>query len=295
MLLQLFWCSIFNFKMNFSKQIFAYIKIIRPINVSITFFVVVVAILISQKEDVDKVVILLSSLAAAFIAGAGNIINDIYDIETDKISHPKRVLVIGEITKKKAWYLYLTLNSCSAFIAASLSLMLLVIALSTAFLLFIYSAYLKRLPLIGNIVVSLITGLAFVYGGFAANNPAAAIIPAVFAFLINMIREIVKDIQDVEGDLKLKYKTYPIKFGIDNSKRLIVIITFILIVVTFYPFFTELYKIEYFIIVMVFINPLLLLCLNLLFDRKRDSNLFYVNNILKLNMVLGLISIYLSK
>jgi len=295
MLLQLFWCSIFNFKMNLSKQIFAYIKIIRPLNVLITFFAVVVAILISQKENIDKTIILLSSLAAAFTAGAGNIINDIYDIETDKISHPNRVLVIGEITKKKAWYLYLALNISSAFIAASLSPMLLVIVFITTILLFIYAAYLKRLPLIGNIVVSLITGLAFIYGGFVSNNPFAAIIPAVFAFLINLIREIVKDIQDIEGDLKLNYKTYPIRFGINNSKRFIVLITFVLIAFTFYPFFTDLYKIEYFIIVMVFVNPLLLLCLKLLFDRKRDNNLSYVSNILKLNMVLGLISIYLGK
>jgi len=281
--------------MNLSKQIFAYIKIIRPLNVLITFFVVVVAILISQKENIDKTIILLSSLAAAFTAGAGNIINDIYDIETDKISHPNRVLVIGEITKKKAWYLYSALNISSAFIAASLSPMLLVIVFITTILLFIYAAYLKRLPLIGNIVVSLITGLAFIYGGFVSNNPVAAIIPAIFAFLINLIREIVKDIQDIEGDLKLNYKTYPIRFGINNSKRFILLITFVLIAFTFYPFFTELYKIEYFIIVMVFVNPLLLFCLKLLFDHKRDNNLSYVSNILKLNMVLGLISIYLGK
>ncbi|RPI61540.1 MAG: hypothetical protein EHM44_08480, partial [Ignavibacteriales bacterium] len=77
--------------MSLSKQIIAYIKITRPLNAVITFFVVVVAILISQKEQTDFYVILLASIAAALVAAAGNIINDIFDIETDKISHPKRV------------------------------------------------------------------------------------------------------------------------------------------------------------------------------------------------------------
>jgi 4-hydroxybenzoate polyprenyltransferase len=281
--------------MNLSKQIFAYIKITRPLNVLITFLVLIVAILISQKENTSILLVLLSSLAAAFTAGAGNIINDIYDIETDKIAHPKRVLVLGEITKDQALYLYFILNIIAMMMIIYLSLILLVIVFVTIFLLFIYSAYLKRLPLIGNLMIALLTGLAFIYGGFAANNPSGAIVPAVFAFLINMNREMVKDIQDIKGDSILNYKTFPIKYGIDKSKQLIIIITFILLAFTFYPFFTQLYKIEYFIVAMIFVNPLLIFCLKILYDRSKSNSLAVVSNLLKLNMVLGLIAIYIGR
>ena len=143
--------------------------------------------------------------------------------------------------------------------------------------------------------IAFLTGLAFIYGGFASGNPVAAIVPAVFAFLINLIREIVKDIQDIEGDTKAGVITFPIKFGFKKSKILILIITISLILYTLYPFITELYKIEYFIVVMVFVNPLLILSLKFLFDSKKENNLTVVSNMLKLNMVLGLIAIYLGK
>ncbi len=281
--------------MNFSKKIFAYIKITRPINVVITFFVVVVAIFISEKEQTKLITIVLASLAAALTAAAGNIINDIYDIVPDKISHPNRVLVLGTLTKNEAWYEYLFINFASAFIAAFLSPTLLVIIFIAISLLFIYSSYLKKLTLIGNVIVALITGLAFIYGGFAANNPQAAIIPAIFAFLINLIREIVKDIQDIEGDSKLNFKTFPIRYGLNASQRLILIITITLILFTFCPFLQRVYKIEYFILVMILVNPILIFCNKILLEKRKESNLNLISRLLKLDMVFGLIAIYFGK
>ena len=281
--------------MNLTTKILSYIKITRPINVLITFFVVVVAILISQKAQTDLFTILLASIAASLVTAAGNIVNDIYDIESDKISHPNRVLVLGKISEKEAWIEYIFLNSFSIIISVTLSAKLFIIVIATIILLYIYSSTLKKLPLFGNVTIALLTGLAFIYGGFASGNPVSAIVPAEFAFLINLIREIVKDIQDIEGDTKAGVITFPIKFGFQRSKILILIITISLILYTLYPFITELYKIEYFIAVMVFVNPLLILSLKILFDSKKENNLTVVSNMLKLNMVLGLIAIYLGK
>ena len=281
--------------MNLTFKIFSYIKITRPINVVITFFVVVVAILISQTESTDFYVILFASIAAALVTATGNIVNDIFDIDTDRISHQDRVLVSGKISKTEAWTEYILLNSISFVISASLSVKLMVIILTAIFVLYIYSSTLKRLPLIGNLTIAFLTGLAFIYGGFTAGNPMSAIVPAVFAFLINLIREIVKDMQDIEGDKTSGVITFPIKFGFQKSKILILIITFSLILYTIYPFIIELYKIEYFMIVMLFVNPLLILCLKLLFDDKKENSISVVSIALKLNMVFGLIAIYLGR
>ena len=100
--------------------------------------------------------------------------------------------------------------------------------------------------------------------------------------------------EDVEGDKKAKIVTFPIKYGFKGSKLLILIITFSLILFTFYPFITQLYKIEYFIVVMVIVNPILIYCLKILFKSDSKNNFKLTSNLLKLSMALGLIAIYLG-
>ena len=281
--------------MNNLKIIFNFIKITRPINVFITFIVVIVAVLITQQQKIELLTILLAAVSAAITAAAGNIINDIYDLETDKISHPNRVLVKKNISVKQVWIYYFILNTIAIIIAGYISITLLSIVLIVIFLLFLYSSILKRLPLIGNITISFITGLVFIYGGILTGNPFAAVIPGCFAFLINLIREIVKDIQDVLGDSKSNFKTFPVVFGIDKSKRIIFVSTLLLIVFTFYPFISQLYKIEYFLVIMILVNPILIVVVKKMFDKNAEENLGIISNLLKMNMVIGLIAIWLGK
>ena len=280
--------------MILSKKINAFIKITRPINIIITLFVVVVAILITQENDIEFYKIVLASLAAALVAASGNIINDIYDIETDRVSHPERILVKGLMSKKEAVNFYNFLNILSIIIAYRLSNILLLIVLISITVLFFYSSYLKKLPVVGNVVVALLTGLTFIYGGFVSDNPIAAIVPAVFAFQINLVREIVKDIQDIQGDSKLGYKTFPIKYGLQKSKVLILFVTVSLILYTIYPFITKHYKIEYFLIVMMIVNPILIFCLKYLFS-KNFNKFSTISNLLKIDMIFGLLAIYFGK
>lgn len=279
--------------MTLLKKFSAYIKITRPLNTAITFCVVVVAILISQKYPTKISLILLASLTAALTAAAGNVINDLFDIETDKTAHPDRVLTKGTLTKTEAKSEYFLLNSIAAIIAVSLSTTPFVIVLLSISLLYIYSAYLKRIILVGNITVAALAGLAFIYGGVVANNPKAAVIPAFFAFFINLIREIVKDIQDIDGDKKQKIITFPVRYGIQPAKKSAAILIIILIAFTFYPFIFQVYKIEFFVIVMIFVNPVFIICVkNLL--QKKAADIALTSNLLKLNMIIGLIAIYLG-
>lgn len=279
--------------MTLLKKFSAYIKITRPLNTAITFCVVVVAILISQKYPTKISLILLASLTAALTAAAGNVINDLFDIETDKTAHPDRVLTKGTLTKTEAKSEYFLLNSIAAIIAVSLSTTPFVIVLLSISLLYIYSAYLKKIILVGNITVAALAGLAFIYGGVVANNPKAAVIPAFFAFFINLIREIVKDIQDIDGDKKQKIITFPVRYGIQPAKKSAAILIIILMAFTFYPFIFQVYKIEFFVIVMIFVNPVFIICVkNLL--QKKAADIALTSNLLKSNMIIGLIAIYLG-
>jgi len=280
--------------MNLSEKIISFVKITRPLNVILTFFVVVVAVFITRGKEVDPITIFISALSAALVTAAGNIINDIYDIGTDSVSHPERILVKGLLNKKEAIIFYILLNISAVIFVSTIYFSLLLIVVITIMLLFIYSAFLKKLPLIGNFIIAFLTGLAFIYGGIVTKNAAAAVLPAMFAFLINFIREIVKDIQDIEGDKKTNLSTFPIHYGIKKSKFVILILTITLVVFTVYPFFVNVYNIEYFVIIMVIVNPVLILCLRLLFSTNR-IRLALISNLLKLDMIFGLIAIFLGK
>ena len=275
-----------------TEIIIAFIKLIRPVNFLITFVSVIVAGIICLNGIFPAQIIFLAALSAALTSASGNIINDIFDIEIDKTNRPERPLASKKISKNSAMAFYLTLILASLTLAWFINLSAFIIVLTTTIILFIYSKYLKRFTLIGNIVIAFLTGLVFIFGGVAAENPSAAIIPAVFAFLINLIREIVKDIQDVEGDKKAGVTTFPIRYGFKSSRLLILLLTLLLILFTFFPFITKLYKIEFFILVMVIVNPVLVYCLKLLFENNSLKNLSKVSNLLKIDMVIGLIAIY---
>jgi len=273
----------------------SFIKITRPVNFLITFLSVIVAAAICVEGEYQVYKIFLAALSASLTLSAGNIINDIKDIEADKVNHPERPLVAGNITIKQAKTEYVLLTLIALLLSVFINPPALVIAIAATVLLFLYSNNLKNIPILNNLIVSILTGLVFIYGGVAVNNPSAAIVPAIFAFLINLIREVVKDIQDVEGDVKQGVITFPGKFGFSSSKLLVAELTIILILFTLYPFVIRLYKIEFIILIMALVNPLLVYNLKILFKDNFSNNLNRISSILKLNMFIGLLAILLGK
>ena len=144
----------------------------------------------------------LSLLVIAAIAATafGNILNDIKDIASDRISHPNRPLPRNEISLRAAG-LY---AACCAFLSiASAAFVSPAHAAATVIplaLLALYTRFLKGTPLAGNIVVSLLVAYPLCYGGLLAPAFSRLVIPAFLAFLLNFVREIIKDLQDEQGD-----------------------------------------------------------------------------------------------
>jgi geranylgeranylglycerol-phosphate geranylgeranyltransferase len=281
--------------MLFSKKILAYIQISRPINALITFFAIIVACIISITENYSVLKIFLAGLSGALTATAGNVINDYFDIDIDRVNKPKRVLSSGKLSLKEALVFYVVVAVSSLLVSYFINDDAFVIVFIAHILLFFYSYRLKGVLLLGNFVIALSTGFAFIYGGVAVNNIDAALIPASFAFLINFIREVIKDMADVEGDKSQMLNTYPAARGFKEAKILVLYITAALILLTILPFVTELYRIEYFLIVMVVVNPLLVYIIKSLFKDDSIKNLNKLSNLLKLNMVIGLTAIFLGK
>lgn len=281
--------------MNGTHKYLAYIWIIRPLNLFITFMAVIVSAIICSAGEMNYASILFAALSAALSAASGNVINDFFDAGPDKINRPQRPIPSGKISLKAASVYYLFLLILSLAFAAMVNLFAVIIVLFAGNLLFIYSYRLKRIPLVGNIVVSFLTGLAFIYGGIVVFNPLAAIIPAVFAFFITLIREIVKDMEDIKGDKSAGVITFPGKYNSGATRLLLLVLAAVLIIFTTYPYFSHSYSIEFFITVMLTVNLLLVYIIHLLFKDDSQKNLRKVSNMLKAGMVFGLIAIYLGK
>ncbi len=276
------------------EKLTAAIKIIRPLNFCIIIISVFVASAVASPEKFPVINIILAAISASLTASAGNIINDIFDIQIDKVNQPNRPLPSESITIREAYSLFFICIVLSVGLALFVNAIVLLIVLLSHLILFLYSKYLKGIPLVGNLAVAFLTGLVFIFGGVVVENPAASIIPALFAFLINLIREFVKDMEDVEGDSIAGLNTFPVRFGSKNSKTLIFIVTLITIIFSFFPFVASYYKIEFFLIVMVLVNPIFVYCLKILFEDDSLKNLNRVSNLLKLNMIIGLIAIYMG-
>ena len=272
-------------------KISAFWKIIRPINTGITFFVVLLLIA-ALNPSTGLQVMLLAAVSAGLTAAAGNVINDIFDIEIDRINRPERILVSGQISKSGAWIFYILLTVASLALAGLLSLSAIVIVLIAQILLFMYTFSLKGVVLLGTIVVASLTGLACIYAGVVAGHLQPCFIFAGFAFLVNLIREIIKDIEDREGDERNGIITFVSKYGIQKTRALVRVLTILLVLLTCVPVALQMLKLEFFLICMVFVNPLLVFMMKYLSDEDNESKLRKIGNMLKFCMVAGLLAIY---
>ncbi len=229
------------------------------------------------------------SASTLFIAAAGYIINDYYDVKIDLINKPERVVVGKKITRRYA----LLLHSVLSFIGIGLGLLLGwrigCIHVGSVFLLWLYSNQLKRLPLIGNIVVAALTGLSILLLDILyRSDNSFVIIYSLFAFFMTLVREIVKDMEDLKGDHTFGCKTLPIIWGIRKTKTLLYVLLaiFAISVLLLNDQYSRL-PIRYFI-VFLFV-PLGWLLLRLIrADTKKE---FYrLSQLCKLIMLLGIAS-----
>ena len=191
-------------------------------------------------------------LSTVLIAAAGYVINDILDQETDYDNRPGNIIVGKSISEKAAYNLYFVLNVMGVGIGFYLSNVIQRPSFTGAFIivsatLYMYATSLKQMLLIGNIIVALLLSFSVLIIGLFDLLPATyegnraemgimfsmLIDYAAFAFILNLIREIVKDMEDVEGDYNQGMSTLPIAIGINRSSKVVfslgIIATFILL------------------------------------------------------------------
>jgi len=252
-------------------------------------------------------------LSTVLLAAAGYVINNIYDLGTDSINKPNDVVVGKGITETAAYNIYIGLNISGVAIGFILSNIIMRPTFASLFiliasLLYFYATTLKQIMILGNFVVALllavsvlIIGVFDLFPATTAENQAQMaslfsilIDYALFAFMINFIREIVKDIEDVNGDYNMGMNTLPVAIGVSRAAKIALgfaIIAFILsglycntyfmqnklYIAVFYAFATVLAPLLYFIVK--------------IFGAKSQKDFHHLSSILKLILFFGILSI----
>lgn len=209
-----------------------YIEILRPGNALMGAIAIVLVAIIDRSFTLP---IILAMLAVFFETAAGNVINDYFDYNIDLINKPERPIPSGRISLKAGrnyGYLLFLLGTICGFLISFLTSNWIpfAIVLIADVVLYLYACKLKSTPLIGNLTVGFMTGFGFVFGGFAINNPTiilTSIYLGFFAFVMTTARELIKDIEDMEGDKSEGAKTLPILYGEKPTAILAVILIII--------------------------------------------------------------------
>lgn len=275
---------------NFKRFIVSFLRLTRVWNLVILavaqYFT---AIMLIDRANVFDIRFFLLVASTGFIAAAGYIINDYYDIKIDLINKPERVVIGKGITRRYAILYHTLLSFAGVAIGTYLSWKIGLLNFGAAFLLWWYSNSLKRQPLIGNIVVSLLTALAIVIvDSLYKTGNTLIFIYAAFAFFITLIREVIKDMEDLKGDDTFGCKTLPIIWGIRKTKYFIygVLLVFSLTVVLLDVFYVDLP--EYYFLLFLFVPLLILLITLIKADTKRDYA--RLSNFCKIILLLGVFS-----
>lgn len=252
----------------------------------------------------------LGVLCSISLAAAGFIINDIYDQANDLINKPQRVTIGKHLSENLAWNSYFAFSLIaivSGYVLANhvdLDGLWMVPVLATL-LLYLYAINLKKHPVLGNLIVALLTALpVFLVAVFdvlpAANPENAALIKQVFrvivgysgfAFWLTLIREIVKDAEDIKGDAQLGFKTLAIRLGRDNIKWVIGALSLVLLAFTLW-FNSSLYPGDLIssTYVALFVNLPLLYFFWVLFRAQSAGDFKKLSNLLKIIILTGILS-----
>lgn len=236
----------------------------------------------------------LLSASTVLIAAGGYIINDYYDIKIDYINRPQKV-VVGKLIKRRiALTTHVVFSFFGVLIGLFINLLIGGVNLIAAFLLWFYSNHLKRLPFVGNVVIAFLTAIGLlVVVILYPKNQWIVYIYAMFAFFINLIREIIKDIEDWKGDQAFGCKTLPVVFGIRKTKKIVLFIWLVFIGTIVWltlkqdNYFLKIYFVFLAIPAVVFIQRLIRA------DSKRDF--YLLSGFSKLIMLSGIISMIFFK
>jgi 4-hydroxybenzoate polyprenyltransferase len=279
-------------------KIFSLFSVVRGYNILVIAFaqyltsIFILAPERSTKEVILDPNLLMLVLASAAAIASGYIINNFYDSEKDLINRPRKVMLDRLVSQNTKLSIYFVLNFSSVIMASYVSFRAVLFFAIYIFGIWLYSHKLKKITFIGNFVAAILALTPF-FAVFVyyRNLDTVIFIHASFLFLVISMREIVKDLENMKGDLAQDYKTIPVVFGVKVSKGMLTLLAGL----TLIPLVLLVTRYNLGKMYLYFYGSLLLLLLFLLVLWRSKAKLHYLllHNILKIIIVAGVISILL--
>ncbi|MFY7988885.1 MAG: geranylgeranylglycerol-phosphate geranylgeranyltransferase [Flavobacterium sp.] len=295
-----------------------YLKLIRYQNLLMLAFMQLVFRFLFLKQSNIYLALtdfnyILLVIATVCIAAGGYVINNIMDQDTDEIAKPQNRVVGVSISEAVAYNWYIGLTIVGVGIGFYLSNVIYKPTFASMFilvatLLYVYATNLKQIPVLGNVVVALLISISIIiialFDIFPATDEVNRIVMgeifgilidyAIFAFIINLIRELVKDMEDMDGDYQAGINTLPIAIGVSKTKIIIVIVTIVAIALLAYYVKVNLFELDYVVYytIILIVGPLIYFGVKLL-NAKEKKEFHHLSLVLKLVMFFGILSIAL--
>ena len=281
-----------------NSVLYALFRLARPLNGVIVFISVFLGAFLAKGSISTLINVVIAAIAAFLLSSAGNAFNDFYDVETDRINKPSRPIPSGQVKRRSALMLAVVLFAIGTGLGLLINWLAFIVACVVSGLLVFYTIKLRQLSLTGNMVIGLLTGLAFIWGGIAVETRHAvslrAVIPAVFAFLFTSGREIVKDIQDIRGDKAAGLLSLSVKWGQRKAMYASFIFLALVILISPFPYLLGTYSLYYLICVVLGVDLVLIYCMTILLTGLTKQNAARVANLMKFDIFIGLGAIYLG-
>jgi 4-hydroxybenzoate polyprenyltransferase len=211
----------FNKAIDFLKLIRFNNLLIIGLTQTFAYYFLSPSIRLSDVFSIDFILLLLSTF---LVAGAGYIINDYMDVMLDLVNKPDKVIVGKSISRRWAMLLHFGMNFLAIIFAYQINKTVAILVLTCAVSLWIYSQFLKKNYLVGNLMVAFLT--CFTLWIIYFFDPRVMLngiwVYSIFAFSTTLFREIVKDTEDMRGDSKFKCRTMPIVLGVRKTRDILI-------------------------------------------------------------------------
>jgi 4-hydroxybenzoate polyprenyltransferase len=221
-----------------------FFRLSRPLNVliaAVSFGVSCAIARFSPSHFWQEPIFWAALASIVFAAASGYWINDVYDFRIDRINKPHKALINAHISVKKAVTVYVIVTICLlagsylAFVQLYDKPMLFLINAASVLSLGVYAAWLKRVSLVGNVLIACLTAMVILMGGYVFGFSVRLLWLAVFAFEATLLREITKDAEDIRGDVAFGLQTLPIQIGLRYTRYVLLLFYGIFLVSCWLP------------------------------------------------------------
>lgn len=281
---------------TFLKKIFSLLSVVRGYNILVLVFAQYLAsiFIFSSEDDVTNVIfdfdLLFIVLASVCVVASGYIINNFYDVKVDKINRPIKTGLDSYVKQETKLSLYFTLNFIGFVFGFLVSFKAALFFAIYIFGIWFYSHKLKKMPFTGLLSATILTILPFfAIFVYYKNFSKIIFVHAVFLFLVIMVRELIKDLENIKGAIANNYQTFTVAYGEQKTK----ILCFGLLFLTLFPAiilfnYPELSYMKYYFYLALII--LLFVAFYLAKSTHRKQYRF-LHNILKLLLLIGVFSL----